>query len=62
MLRSLGQNPTDNEVQDMINQVDVEGTGQIDFNEFAKFLVKLNNNQGDLEEETMQMFRRLEII
>ena len=62
MLRSLGHNPTDNEVQDMINQVDVEGTGQIDFNELAKFLVKLNNNQGDAEEETMQLFRRLELL
>ena len=62
VLRSLGHNPTDNEVQDMINQVDVEGTGQIDFNELAKFLVKLNNNQGDAEEETMQLFRRLELL
>ena len=58
VLRSLGQNPTDNQVQDMINQVDVEGTGRIEFPEFAKFLVKLNNNQGDEEEETMQLFRR----
>ena len=62
VLRSLGYNPTDNQIQDMINQVDVEGTGQIDFTDFAKFLVKLNDNQGDMEEETMQLFRRLEII
>ena len=62
VLRSLGHNPTDNEVQDMINQVDVEGTGQIDFTEFAKFLVKLANNQGDEEEETMQLFRRSELL
>ena len=58
VLRSLGQNPTDNQVQDMINQVDVEGTGRIEFSEFAKFLVILNNNQRDEEEETMQLFRR----
>ena len=63
MLRSLGHNPTDNQVQDMINQVDVEGTGLIDFSEFAKFLEKLNNNQADEEEETMQLFRRyLELV
>ena len=62
MLRSLGHNPTDNQVQVMINQVDVEGTGQIDFPEFAKFLLKLNNSQGDEEEETMQLFRRLDLL
>ena len=61
VLRSLGHNPTDNEVQDMINQVDVEGTGQLDFTEFAKFLLKLDKNKGDAEEETMQLFRRLDI-
>ena len=30
VMRSLGQNPTDAEVQDMINEVDVDGEGQLE--------------------------------
>ena len=35
VMRSLGQNPTDAEVQDMINEVDVDGSGAIEFPEFC---------------------------
>ncbi len=31
LLRSMGQNPTDSEVNDMINEVDVDGSGVLDF-------------------------------
>ena len=31
LLRSMGQNPTDSEVNDMINEVDVEGSGVVRF-------------------------------
>lgn len=30
-MKSLGQNPTDEELQDMINELDVDHTGSIDF-------------------------------
>ena len=33
VMRSLGQNPTEAELQDMINEVDVDGSGTIDFPE-----------------------------
>ena len=41
MLRCMGQNPTDSEVNDMLNEVDVDGTGLIEFEEFVRFAVRL---------------------
>ena len=38
--RSLGQNPTEAELQDMINVVDVDGNGKIDLPEFLTIMVK----------------------
>ena len=34
VMRSLGQNPTEAELQDMINTFDDDGTGLIEFTEF----------------------------
>ena len=40
-MRSLGQNTTDVELQDMINEVDVDRNGTIDFDEFLTVRVWL---------------------
>eukprot|EP01112_Ceratiomyxa_fruticulosa_P023044 TRINITY_DN8651_c0_g1_i1.p1 TRINITY_DN8651_c0_g1~~TRINITY_DN8651_c0_g1_i1.p1 ORF type:complete len:245 (+),score=44.66 TRINITY_DN8651_c0_g1_i1:285-1019(+) len=37
-MRSLGQNPTENELQDMVNEVDSDGNGTIDFPEFLTMM------------------------
>jgi hypothetical protein len=37
---SLGQNPTEAELQDMINEVDADGNGTIDFPEFLTMMVR----------------------
>ena len=34
-MRSLGQNPTETEIQDMINESDADGSGTIEFPEFV---------------------------
>ena len=39
-MRSLGQNPTEAELQDMINEVDVDGNGTIEFDEFIVMMSK----------------------
>lgn len=40
VMRSLGQNPTEAELQDMINEVDADGNGTIDFPEFLNLMAK----------------------
>jgi len=40
VMRSLGQNPTEAELQDMINEVDADGNGTIDFPEFLCLMSK----------------------
>ncbi|CAK9070495.1 unnamed protein product, partial [Durusdinium trenchii] len=34
LMRSLGQNPTEAELQDMVNEIDCDGNGTMDFSEF----------------------------
>ena len=50
VMRSLGQNPTDAEVQDMINEVDVDGSGAVEFPEFCVMMVK-KMQESDTENE-----------
>ena len=39
----MGQNPTDSEVHDMINEVDVDGSGVVEFEEFVQFIARYWN-------------------
>ena len=36
----LGQNPTPEEMKEMVEEVDVDGSGSIDFDEFRLMMVK----------------------
>ena len=40
IMRSLGQNPTETELIEMIREADTDGDGEIDFNEFLDFMAK----------------------
>ncbi|KAF9000810.1 calmodulin [Hymenopellis radicata] len=55
VMRSLGQNPTEAELQDMINEVDADGNGTIDFPEFLSMMTKRVPDL-DREEEIRQAF------
>ena len=57
-MHSLGQNPTETELQDMINGVDSDGDGTLDFPEFLTMLVRdVHDVDTDSEEEIMGAFK-----
>lgn len=53
---SLGQNPTEAELQDMINEVDADGNGTIDFPEFLTMMARKMKDT-DSEEEIKEAFK-----
>ncbi|KAL6641951.1 hypothetical protein ACP70R_020132 [Stipagrostis hirtigluma subsp. patula] len=57
VMKSLGQSPTEAELRDMIDEVDADGSGSIDFNEFLT-LVARNAREADAgaEEEIREAF------
>merc|ERR1712023_553583 len=56
VMRSLGQNPTEAELQDMINEVDADGNGTIDFTEFLALMARKMKDT-DTEEELREAFK-----
>jgi len=57
-LQSMGQDPTDEELFDMIAEVDSDGSGEIDFSEFLKVIQSQKSklaNQDD-ESDTVDAF------
>lgn len=57
VLRSLGQNPTDQEVNTMIADADFSNDGVIDFNEFVAMMVKNNMHCKNSKEEMEAAFK-----
>ena len=50
VLRSLGQNPTHDELQEMVAEVDENGNGEIDFGEFLQLMhKKIQESADDLD-------------
>eukprot|EP00091_Calanus_sinicus_P007894 TRINITY_DN19243_c0_g1_i1.p1 TRINITY_DN19243_c0_g1~~TRINITY_DN19243_c0_g1_i1.p1 ORF type:complete len:114 (-),score=25.77 TRINITY_DN19243_c0_g1_i1:29-370(-) len=57
VFRSIGYNPTEAELQDLINTVDKDGTGSIDFPEFLMMMrIKVQDQN---QEEEIQRGRLL---
>ena len=40
VMKSLGTNPNATELQDMINEVDVDGNGTLEFDEFCQLMAR----------------------
>ena len=55
VMKSLGQNPTEVELQDMINEVDANHNGVIEFPEFLSMMTRQMNSD-DREKEIREAF------
>ncbi|XP_049858982.1 calmodulin-like isoform X2 [Schistocerca gregaria] len=56
VMRSLGQRPTETELRDMVNEVDQDGNGTIEFNEFLQMMSKkMKGAEG--EDELREAFK-----
>jgi len=56
LMRTFGQNPSEQEIKDMMKTLDVNRSGTVDFAEFLKLMSgKVSKNQK--EEELMASFR-----
>ncbi|KAH6973101.1 calmodulin-like protein [Ilyonectria sp. MPI-CAGE-AT-0026] len=56
VMRSLGQNLSDAELQDMVNEIDVDKNGTIDFSEFLAIMSK-KRNINDIQEDLLDAFK-----
>jgi len=56
VMRSLGQNPTEQELKDMIEEVDTDNNGTIDFPEFLSMMARKMQDT-DTEEEIREAFK-----
>ena len=57
-MRTLGQDPTEEEVQKMIGDIDYNNDGKISLKEFILLMVKQEKSAEDEEEELVTVFKR----
>uniref|UniRef100_A0A453LSD0 EF-hand domain-containing protein n=1 Tax=Aegilops tauschii subsp. strangulata TaxID=200361 RepID=A0A453LSD0_AEGTS len=58
--RSLGLDPTNQELNDMMREVDMDGNGTIDFQEFLSLIARKMQQDGDADEELKEAFEVLD--
>ena len=57
MLRSIGQNPTEDEILSLVIEYDVNGDGTIDFDEFLEMMSKHTRETVDQTAEMREAFK-----
>ncbi|CAL9164593.1 unnamed protein product, partial [Musa hybrid cultivar] len=58
VIKSLGQDPSEEELQEMIREVDSDGNGTIEFGEFLNLMArKVKVNETNIEEELKEAFK-----
>merc|ERR1712010_349380 len=56
VLRSLGQNPAEAELAALVEEVDKDKSGTIEFDEFCDLMARTNKTQDQMEEEINNPF------
>jgi len=59
VMRALGQNPSDQDVQEMLLEADIDASGNIEFEEFVVMMVR-KFKEVDMEEELIEAFSVLD--
>jgi calmodulin len=57
VLRSLGQNNTEAELQEMISEIDIDGNGSIDFPEFLTMMARKMKENNNIKDEIHEIFK-----
>ncbi|KAF8968653.1 translation elongation factor EF1B gamma [Entomortierella lignicola] len=57
LMRSLGKNPAETDLQGMINDVDADGNGTIEFPEFLTLMATYQANYTDSKDELRETFK-----
>ena len=55
-MRTLGRNPTEDEIMNIMNEIDIDHNGKLDFSEFTMMMRDKLSNE-DMELEIKQAFR-----
>ncbi|XP_023343695.1 calmodulin-2/4 isoform X2 [Eurytemora carolleeae] len=55
-MRSIGSNPTEEEIEEMIDDADADGSGSVDFVEFVELMIK-RESEKETPEDLKQAFR-----
>lgn len=56
LMKSLGQTPTEAELRDLVNEIDINGDGEIDFEEFVTLMAR-QVTEHDAEDELREAFK-----
>ena len=60
-MNALGQNPTDDEVKQIIEDVDADGDGDVNFEEFLVMIAKQLKKADEVEEEMVTVFNQFDV-
>ena len=55
-MRTLGRNPTEDEIMNIMNEIDIDHNGKLDFSEFT-IMMRDKLSGEDMEQEIKQAFR-----